>query len=63
MGDGVGSETGEAVGEEVSLGDACGEDVQLNARDSTTNPIIIAGNLRIVAEACRGAPNGHAWYS
>ena len=60
VGGGVDSDVGEAVGAEVSVGDACGVDVQLNARESTTNPNIIARNLLIVAEACRGVPNGHA---
>ena len=58
VGDGGGVE-----GVEGPVGDACGVDVQLNARESVTNPNIIARSLLIVAEACRGAPNGHAWFS
>ena len=51
VGDGGGFKVGEAVGAEVPVGDACGVDVQPNARVSVTNPNIIARSLRIVAEA------------
>ena len=57
MGVGVEREVGDGDGSEVD--DTCGVDVQVNERDSTISPNVVATNLRIVARFCREVPKGH----